>query len=109
MIARVWRGITHKDTADAYLTFLNNVALPGLAGKAGQRGGWVLRRYQGEHAEFVVLTLWESMDAIRAWVGGDPQQAVYTAEEAQYLLDQEGLVRHYETVGAVAPPAGQGT
>ena len=78
MIARVWRGITHKDTADAYLTFLNNMALPGLAGKAGQRGGWVLRRYQGEHAEFVVLTLWESMDAIRAWVGGDPQQAVYT-------------------------------
>ncbi|EQD55706.1 antibiotic biosynthesis monooxygenase domain-containing protein [mine drainage metagenome] len=109
MIARVWRGITHKDTAEAYLKFLNSVALPALAGKPGQRGGWVLRRYQGEHAEFVMLTLWDSMDAISAWVGGDPQQAVYTAEEAQYLLDQEGLVRHYETVGTVTPEATQDT
>ncbi len=104
MIARIWRGITHKDVAEAYLTHLNTVVLPGVTGKPGQRGGWALRRFQGDHAEFVVITLWDTMESIRSWVGGDPQQAVYTREEAQYLLDQEGLVRHYDTVGTVPPP-----
>ncbi len=104
MIARVWRGITHRDSAAAYLAYLNGVVLPGVAGQPGQRGGWALQRFQGERAEFVVLTLWDSMDAIRDWAGGDADKAVYTAEEAQYLLDQEGLVRHYEIVGAVTTP-----
>lgn len=103
MIARVWRGITRKDSAEAYLAFLNGTALPGLAGRSGQHGGWVLRRFQGEHCEFVMVTLWASMDAIRDWVGGDPSQAVYAAEEDEFLLEQEALVRHYEIVGTVAP------
>ncbi|MBW8075445.1 MULTISPECIES: hypothetical protein [Metallibacterium] len=104
MIVRIWRGITYKDSAEAYLAYLNSVVLPGVAGRPGQRGGWALRRFQGERAEFVVLTLWDSMDAIRDWAGGDPQKAVYTAEEAQYLLDQEGVVRHYDVVGTVTAP-----
>ena len=102
MIARVWRGITHRESAAAYLAYLNTSVLPAVAGQPGQRGGWALQRMQGEHAEFVVVTLWDSMDAITAWTGGDAGKSVYTAEEGQYLLDQEGLVRHYEVVGTVA-------
>lgn len=30
----------------------------------------ILRRINGDHAEFMTIILWESLDAIRAFAGG---------------------------------------
>jgi heme-degrading monooxygenase HmoA len=96
MIMRVWRGITPKDQADAYLEHLQQTALPALAGQPGQRGAWVLRRVQGDRCEIVLLSLWDSLDAVRAFAGDQPERAVYFAEDDKFLLDMEPLVRLYE-------------
>ena len=106
MIARIWRGITHVDSADAYLDQLRATALPALAGQPGQRGAWVLRRVQGERCEFQVISLWDSLDAVRAWTGGDPNRAMYYAEDDKYLLDMEPVVRHYDVADTLVPAAG---
>ncbi len=96
MIMRIWRGITPKDQADAYLEHLQQTALPALAGQPGQRGAWVLRRVQGDRCEIVLLSLWDSLDAVRAFAGDQPERAVYFAEDDKFLLDMEPLVRLYE-------------
>jgi hypothetical protein len=42
MIARVWRGWTNAEHADAYERLLREVVYPGLKTIAGYRGGYVL-------------------------------------------------------------------
>lgn len=104
MYMRIWRGITPRDQADAYLEHLRQTALPALREYRGQRGAWVLRRDQGEQCEFQVLSLWESMRDLRAYAGKQPERAVYYDEDDKYLLDMEPLVRLYEVAAELAPP-----
>jgi heme-degrading monooxygenase HmoA len=65
MIARIWRGITLKDKADDYLAYLHETGLRDYAKTPGNRGVTILRRNQGEHCEIMLISLWESMDAVR--------------------------------------------
>lgn len=95
MIARVWRGITLKEKADDYLAYLQVTGLKDYAATPGNRGVTVLRREQGEHCEIMLISLWESMDAVRAFAGENPDRSVYYPEDDQYLLQMEPLVRHY--------------
>jgi len=101
MIMRIWRGITPKDQGDAYLEHLQQTALQALARQPGQHGAWVLRRVQGDRCEFQLLTLWDSMDALRTFAGAEPERAIYFAEDDKFLLDMEPLVRLYEVVDEV--------
>lgn len=103
MIMRIWRGITPKEQADAYLRHLQQTALPALRNHKGQRGAWVLRRVQGDQCEFQVLTLWESKKAVQAYAGSKPERAVYYDEDDKFLLDMEPLVRLYEVADTVPP------
>src|SRR5215469_10558158 len=96
MIARIWRGITAKDKADEYLAYLQETGLKDYAATSGNRGVTVLRREQGEHCEIMLISLWDSMDAVRAFAGENPDRSVYYPEDDQYLLQMEPLVRHYE-------------
>jgi heme-degrading monooxygenase HmoA len=108
MIARVWRGITLVERADDYLAYLHETGLKDYAKTAGNRGVSVLRRNQGEHCEFVLISLWDSMDAVRAFAGENPDKSVYYPEDDQFLLQMEPLVRHYEVaeqIASEAPPA----
>jgi heme-degrading monooxygenase HmoA len=102
MIMRVWRGITPKGQADAYLEHLQQTALPALAEQKGQRGTWVLRRVQGEQCEFQVLSLWASKKDLRAFTGDKPEQSVYYDEDDKYLLAMEPLVRLYDVADTLA-------
>ena len=103
MIARIWRGITLKEKADDYLAYLQHTGLRDYAGTAGNRGVTVLRRNQGEYCEIMLISLWESMDAVRAFAGENPDRSVYYPEDQQYLLQMEPLVRHYDVAEQIAP------
>jgi len=102
MIARIWRGITLKEKADDYLAYLHETGLKDYAKTPGNRGVNVLRRDQGEHCEIMLVSLWESMDAVRAFAGENPERSVYYPEDDQYLLQMEPLVRHYEVSEQIA-------
>ena len=103
MIARIWRGITQADKADDYLAYLQETGLKDYAATPGNRGVTVLRRVQGEHCEFMLVSLWDSMDAVRAFAGENPDKSVYYPEDDRYLLDMEPLVRHYDVAEQIAP------
>jgi heme-degrading monooxygenase HmoA len=103
MIARIWRGITLAEKADAYVDYLNETGLKDYAKTPGNLGVSVLRRNQGEHCEIVLISLWESMAAVRAFAGENPERSVYYPEDEQYLLEMEPLVRHYDVAEQIMP------
>ena len=102
MIARIWRGITLAGKADAYVARLHETGLKDYANTPGNRGVTMLRRVQGEHCEIVLISLWDSMDALRAFAGENPERSVYYPEDENYLLEMEPLVRLYDVVDTLA-------
>lgn len=96
MIERVWRGWITPDKADAYQDFLRRQFLPAAHSIPGYVGAHVLRRSVGDKVEFMTITSFQSMDAIRAFAGADVQKA-HVAPEAQALLSSwEETVAHYD-------------
>jgi heme-degrading monooxygenase HmoA len=98
MIARIWRGVTPADKADGYLDYLNATGLKEYRAIEGNRGVWVLRKIEDGQAEFTLISLWDSMDAIRKFAGDDVSRAVYYPEDDDYLLWREPNVDHYEVL-----------
>jgi len=96
MIARLWRGWTRPENADAYESLLRERVLPGLQGIDGYRGGYVLRQDGTDEVEFVVLNLFESLDAVRAFAGPDYTVPVFDPEARQLLSKVEPRAFHYE-------------
>jgi heme-degrading monooxygenase HmoA len=98
MIARTWRGVTAARDADAYLDYLHQTGLTEFRQTEGNRGALALRRLEGERAEFVVLSLWESEAAIRRFAGENIEQAVFYPEDKRFLIERDNQVTHYEVV-----------
>lgn len=96
MIARVWQGSTRPPDADRYLAHLNERTIPALAALDGYRGVYVLRQPRGDAVDFLVLTLWESIDAIRRFSGPDAEAAVLPPEALALLATADPRARHYE-------------
>lgn len=107
MIARIWRGLTHADKADAYLEYFNSTGLKDFTSTAGNHGVWVLRRIVGERCEFQIVSLWESMEAVRRFAGDEADRSRYYPEDQQYLLEMEPLVRHYDVAEHQPGPSGK--
>jgi len=99
MIARIWRGTTPASKADDYMGVLEATGLKEYAATPGNQGVQVLRRIDGDIAEFLIITLWDSLDAIRAFAGDDYERSVYYPEDDDYLLEREHTVKHYEVLG----------
>ena len=80
MIARHWRGWTAVQDATAYENLLKGKVLPELRKIEGYRGGYVLRLDGPEEVEFVVVNLFESLEAVKRFAGPDYKTPVF--EEA---------------------------
>lgn len=103
MIARIWRGATLVEQADAYLDHLRETGLADYARTPGNRGVTVLRRDLGDHTEILLISMWDSMDAVRTFAGEHPDDSVYYPEDETYLLAMEPFVRHYEVAERLLP------
>jgi heme-degrading monooxygenase HmoA len=100
MLARIWRGWTKAVDADAYVDYVRKTGISAFQEIAGNRGAWILRRQEGDRTEFVVLSFWESVDAIREFAGDDIGEAVFYPEDDRFLVDRELRVLHYEVMDA---------
>ncbi len=98
MIARTWHGMVRAADAEAYHRYLLATGVPDYRTTAGNRGVHVLRRVDGELAHFLLLTFWDSWDAIRAFAGEVPERARYYSEDDRWLLEKEPFVTHYEVL-----------
>jgi heme-degrading monooxygenase HmoA len=96
MIARSWTAETSVQGAERYLQHFQQKVLPVVASIEGHRGAYLLKRRVGANVEIVVITLWESMEAVRMFAGDDPDTAVVTGEARAILTRFDERVLHYE-------------
>jgi len=102
MVARTWRGYGAVAEAHAYPRHLLQTVRPKLEQLAGFRGLYLLGRPGPEEIEFLVLTLWDSMDSVRAFAGDQPELAVVEPEARASLVRFDDTVNHYEVLAAPA-------
>jgi heme-degrading monooxygenase HmoA len=98
MIVRHWRGLVRRDRAAAYVEHLQSETLPQLVQLAGFLDAKVLRRDLSEGAEFLVVTIWESIDSIRAFAGNDVESAVVPPKARDMMIEYDRKARHYDVV-----------
>jgi len=96
MIARLWRGWTTLENANAYEKLLRERVLPGLQRIDGYQGGYILRQEGSDEVEFVVMNLFDSLEAVRAFAGPDYTVPFFEPEARQLLAKVEPVARHYE-------------
>jgi heme-degrading monooxygenase HmoA len=97
-MARLWRGATSADDADAYLAYLHKTGIREYRETPGNRGVLVLRRVAENRAEFLLVTFWESEEAIRRFAGETPERAVFYPEDDRFLIERGERVEHFSVL-----------
>jgi len=100
MIARIWRGWTTPENADAYQRIVSQEVLPGIVARDldGYHGAYLLRRRVDGEVEFATILLFDTLEQIRAFAGED-YEAAYVPPRARAVLarfDQRSA--HYDTL-----------
>lgn len=106
MILRMWRGRTTVEKADRYVHHATQKVFPALGAIEGHRGAYLLRRAVDGALEFVVLTLWESMEAVRKFAGLETERAVVEPEARAALTSFDDYVTHFEIVNRAEAQGG---
>jgi hypothetical protein len=96
MIARHWRGWTLVQDAITYENLLRDKVLPELRKIEGYRGGYVLRLDGSEEVEFVVVNLFESLEAVKRFAGPNYKIPVFEPEAKKLLCRIEPIANHYD-------------
>jgi heme-degrading monooxygenase HmoA len=86
--------------AEAYVSFLKTKVFQDISRIDGYRGAYILRKEQrgNNSVEFLVITLWDSMEAVRKFAGNDPTVAVVEEEARTLLSSFDRHVSHYSVV-----------
>jgi heme-degrading monooxygenase HmoA len=100
MIARTWRGHTRVADAAEYAEYVRRTGFDGYRATPGNRGGLLLYREDGDVAEFLTVSLWESLDAVKAFAGDDVERAMFYPEDDRYLVSRELVANHFVVAGA---------
>jgi heme-degrading monooxygenase HmoA len=103
MIARIWKGAVRQQDGDAYARYMQDTGVAGYARTPGNRGVWMLRRDVGDRTEFVMFTLWDSLEAVKAFAGDDHETAVFYPEDERFLVERDLTSAHYEVDTHVEP------
>jgi heme-degrading monooxygenase HmoA len=98
MIIREWRGRAANSNPEAYPKHFRSNVVPELRELPGFLGAHLSRRNLNEKIEFLVLTRWQSMEAIRAFAGDDIGKAIVEPGGVAALVDFDDRVQHYETI-----------
>ena len=96
MIARIWWGRTKAEDSDAYLAYMEETGIAELKATPGNQGVMVLRRTEGDAAEFGIMSFWDSLESVKAFAGEVVDVAVYYPEDERFLLEFTPTLKHYE-------------
>ena len=102
MISRHWKGIAKPGRAPDYIDHLRSDTFPTLNRIPGFVSGTILHRAVPDGTEFLVVTVWESLEPIRAFVGDNNHLDAAMVPEAvrAMMVSYDSHVVHYEVAGA---------
>ena len=98
MISRQWRGLARSDQALNYITHLREETFPALRRLPGFISASILSRRLDRNTEFLVVTLWRSLDDIASFSGSDLEAAVVPARVAAMMVEYDDRARHFEVI-----------
>jgi ribosomal protein S18 acetylase RimI-like enzyme len=101
LIARIWRGAVRTEDADAYASYMEGTGIAAYKGTPGNRGVYMLRRETRDRCEFVMVSLWESLEAVKAFAGEDYEAAVFYPEDDRFLIERDEKSLHFEVAAAL--------
>jgi heme-degrading monooxygenase HmoA len=97
-IARIWHGRVLTSRADEYYPYLKEAGIDKITAIEGNLGAQVMRRNNGKETEFIVISYWESREAIKKFAGEDIEKTHFLPKDPDYLLELEPNVRHFEVL-----------
>ena len=100
MIFRIWHGWTTPANADAYQRIVQAEVFEMIADKkiSGYRGIDLVRRTVGDEVEFVTIMRFDSLDAVKAFVGEDYESAFVPPQARAVLKRFDDRSQHYEHI-----------
>ena len=102
MIARTWRGAVHAKDAEAYTEYIRTTGIAEYATTPGNRGAYLLYRIDGDRAEILTFSLWDSLDDVKGFAGDDIDRAVFYPEDDRYLIERDLVANHYVVAASAA-------
>ena len=100
MIGRIWHGWTSVENADSYENLLKTEVLPGIAAMKvpGYRNIQVFRRPVGNEVEFITIMRFDTLEAVKLFVGEDYERAHVPPHARQVLARFDQRSQHYDIV-----------
>jgi heme-degrading monooxygenase HmoA len=96
MISRHWIGIVKKDRVSDYTEHLEKITFPELKRISGFSDSYFLTRETQEGIEFLVVTEWDSIEAIKKFAGQEYDRAVVPKAAQNMIISFETKVKHYK-------------
>ncbi|MHC2622920.1 heme-degrading monooxygenase HmoA [Bradyrhizobium huanghuaihaiense] len=84
-IARIWRGRTRRDVADAYQAYLQAEGIPPLLETA--LGVQQLREDRAQETWFTTISYWADVAAMTAFTKGEPGKVHHLARDPEFLIE----------------------
>lgn len=103
MISRQWRGLARPQFAQAYVDHLQAETFPAIRKLPGFVSATILQRAVPQGVEFLIVTEWASLGAIRAFARDDVETAVVPRKVQDMMVDYDRMVRHYEKASTHPP------
>lgn len=91
-VARIWQGRTSSALANEYNQYLYEHGVKKLE-SLGARGVQMFRKDQADACFFMVISFWDSMDAMTRWAGTDPTRIRHLEKDPEYLLELPSSVQ----------------
>ena len=99
MISRIWHGWTTTEDSDKFESLLRAEVLPGIHRVSGYNGAYLLRREAADQEiEFLTITQFTDMVAVKAFAGEDYERAVIAPGAGKFLTHYDERSAHYETL-----------
>lgn len=98
MIERHWKGIAKVQEAGNYIQHLQSKTFPHVAGLAGFIRASILKRPVDNGVEFLIITVWDSLESIKAFAGAQVEVANVPLEARNMMVEFEPYAKHYEVV-----------
>jgi len=109
VILRRWSATIRTADRETYVDYVLRTGAGEYAETDGNLGYQILLRdLDDATTQITTLSWWDSMDAIRAFAGPEPDLARYYPEDDRYLLERPELVEHHTVAAGATPPGIEG-
>jgi heme-degrading monooxygenase HmoA len=99
MILRLWHGVTPSEKAQAFYEYIKQTGEPAYLRAPGNRGVMIISRPDGVNTEFLLLSLWDSIEAVKNFAGSDYERALYPfPRDREFLIKLEEKVEHFDVL-----------